>query len=352
MIAPGERFGRSASLHFAFLCRLPACTLLICLLILVNAGELSAIGSSGWFTTMVKFEYQYTDYDEYGYHMVEPEYPSREYSCLPPYVADFPEHRSIARIIQSFGPLTSLEARHENSDLREDKHRDLYYLRLDREVIPMTTLYVVYQHLDVVNDTLDSRSCSGGNMVSAGVEHDRSGWIKGEASLSCDHNRSSDGLLAETVMPMAQLRWSINSVTAISGRWDGYFASSESGDFAAHAFTVFISRYLPTQTAVHLFGRYYTNDAGIESIAPSFEVAQYVRWNLTLRLTYRFYRNWFEGDAVPDFIDGSGVSSHSARAYVEWQATPDIKLHLKFRRYVSDQDIRMNTYLLGFEYEL
>jgi len=153
-------------------------------------------------------------------------------------------------------------------------------------------------------------------------------------------------------MPMAQIRWSVNSVTALNARWDGYYAENDSGIFNADAFTVFVSRYFPTQTAVHLFSRFYFSDIGITSFAPAIEVAQYIRWNLTGRLTYRYYQNKYEDDAIPDFIEGDSIKSHSIRAYVEWQIGAAMKLHFKLRKYMGNQDIRMNTYLLGFEYEL
>jgi len=141
-------------------------------------------------------------------------------------------------------------------------------------------------------------------------------------------------------------------VTALTGRWDGYFMNNDLDNSTAHALTVFVSRYFPTQTAVHLFSRFYTNDSGIESFSPSIEVAQYILWNLTGRLNYRFYRNWFEGEAVPLYIEDASITAHSIRAYVEWQIDASIKLHFKYRKYVSDQDVNMNTYLVGFEYEL
>jgi len=351
VIALRRRFGRSdidsihPHLHFR------SCVIAISLFILGITQNLQAFGSSGMYTTSLKFEYQYSDYDQYTYPQLDSDDPSIRYEYIDPYIVNFPEHRSLAKVVQSFGPLTTLDCRYEYSALTENKDQNRYYFRLDHDVTQMTTTYGAYQYLGISYDSPDS-SASGGYMLMAGVKHDQSGWIKSEASFSYDHNRSPDGMLVETYMPMAQVRWSLNSVTAVNGRWDGYWSVSDSGTYPAHAFTVFLSRYLPTQTAVHLFMRYYTNENGVESIAPAFEIAQYVRWNLTLRLTYRFYRNRFEEDAAPDFIENASITSHSARAYVEWQVGAAMKLHFKLRRYISDQDIRMNTYLFGFEYEL
>jgi hypothetical protein len=189
-------------------------------------------------------------------------------------------------------------------------------------------------------------------MGSVGVKHDRSGWMKGEAGFSYDRSWGSDGNLTETYLPMAQFRWSIDRETALSGRWDGYWSSGGGGTSSAQALTVFASRYLPTRTALHLFTRIYRSDQGVESVSPSVEAAQYVRWNLTLRVTYRFYRNWFDAAGAPPFIEGGSLTSGSARAYVEWQVKPGVKVNVKLRNYVSDQDIRMNTYLAGLEWEI
>lgn len=351
MITASERFGRSARRNIpAVLVRLIK---LGCLIILFSGipHEVSAVGVTGMYLTKVKFEYQYSDYLRYVYPFVEND-DSVRYEYFDPYIVNFPENRTLAKVTQLFGPTTSLEVRYEYSGLTPEKAQNRYFLRFDREVIDMTTLYASIQNLSVAYDSPDSSS-SGGNMVSLGIKHDRSGWIKAEFSLSYDNSRASNDLLTTTIIPMAYIRWSLNPVTAISGRWDGYWAENDSlGSVPAHAATVFISRYFPTQTAVHLFSRFYTNDMGIESVAPAIEIAQYIRWNVTLRLTYRFYRNRFEDEALPNLVRGKSINSHSVRGYLEWQVNPDLKLHFKVRGYRSNQDIRMNTYLFGFEYEL
>lgn len=335
MIAPNRRFGRSIVKSLF--------TVIACILLtIVTVQEALAFGAN---PTILKLEYQYSDYNRYTFPL-----DTNEYKYLDPYVSNFPEHRSLVKLIQSIGPVITFEFRHEYSALTEDKNQHRYYGRFDRDVAELTGIYVAYQYLNIGYESPDSSS--GGFMVSLGGKHDLSGWIKAEASFSYDHHRASDGTLTESYMPMAQLRWSINSVTALTGRWDGYWAVTEGKTYPAHSLTVFISRYMPTQTAVHLFSRFYHNDYGIESVSPAIEVAQYIRWNLTARVAYRFYRNWFENEASPDFIEGNSLTSHSIRTNIEYQFRYDMKLHLKLRRYVSDQDIRMNTYLIGFEYEI
>ena len=350
MIALWLRFGRSAPLRCRSNIYLTAFTIVVCLLGTGVTQEILAIGSSGWYVTKAKFEYQYTDYNRYKFRFIESE-DSIRYEYIDPYIKDFPEHRALTKVVQAFGPQTILELRYEYSDLTSEKDQGRYYARFEKEVAEMTSLYGVYQYLDVSYDSPDS-SASGGYMLSLGAKHDRSGWIKGEMSFSYDHNRTPSGFLVESYMPMAQIRWSVNSITALNGRWDGFWSVSDSGTVPAHAFTIFVSRYLPTQTALHLFSRFYYNDYGINSVSPAVEVAQYILWNLTLRLNYRYYQNRFESDVIPDFIKGRSIKSHSVRAYLKWQVRSDINLHLKLRRYISNQDIRMNTYLLGFEFEI
>jgi len=350
VIASHSRFGRSAMNSSHRRSQSLRTFVIYCLLLVMFAGNSWAVGRSGMFLTKVKFEYQYSDYNEYSYPLIELN-DSIKYEYIDPYILNFPENRILTKITQSFGPISSFEARYEYSGLTSDKDQNRYYFRFERNISALTGLYGVYQYINIGYDSPDSTE-SGGNMFSVGVKHDRSGWIKGEMSFSYDHNRNADDLLTQSYMPMAQLRWSIDSFTALTGRWDGYWAVSDSGTYPAHAITLFLSRYLPTQTAVHILTRFYNSEAGVHSISPAIEIAQYVRWNLTARLNYRYYENSFDEESAPDFVEGGSIKSHSVRTNIEWQVSSDLKLHLKLRRYVSNQDIKMNTYLLGFEYEL
>jgi len=371
------RFGRSAFVtnivrirsRVCPQARLSAWVIVLCLIIFLSPLNAYAIGESGLYTTQVKLEYQYSDYGEYRYPTILSDDQNYAFQYINPYISNFPEHRSLAKVTQLLGPITKLEMRYEYSDLDDAKNQHRYFGRLDRDITDMTTLYGAFQYLSGTNSNPDSTSADG-SMMMLGLKHDRSGWIKAEASFSYDRSNSPitiylidpltddtvgterGTLLTETYMPMLKLRWSINSVTAVTGRWDGYWSVADGTTYPSHAFTIFVSRYFPTQTALHVFTRFYTNDIGIESFSPSVEVAQYILWNLTGRLNYRFYRNWFEGDAIPVYIDGASITAHSIRAYIEWQIDASIKLHFKYRKYVSDQDVDMNTYLVGFEYEL
>lgn len=348
MIGFTSRFGRSELITGFPNIHLVVVTLLACLLIFCLASDSLAIGPTGWYNTKIKAEYQFSDYGEYSFPEVEY---GDSIQFIDPYIFSFPEHRSLVKIVQSFGPKKALELRYENSVLSSDKKQDRYYSRYDQNISDLTTVYGVYQNLGISYDSPDSTT-SVGHMMSLGIKHDRSGWIKGETSFSYDNSKAPSGLVTETYMPMVQGRWSINSYTALSARWDGYWAVSDSGTVPAHAFTVFVSRYFPTETAVHLFSRFYRNEDGVESISPAVEVAQYVLWNLTARLTYRFYRNWFDAENAPPTIEGNSLTAHSIRTNIEYEIMADVKMLLKYRWYSSDQNIKMSTYLLGFEYNL
>lgn len=348
MIGFNLRFGRS-EFNSGFLSNRRIIVLLAtCLLICCYASEIYAVGSTGWYNTKIKVEYQFSDYGEYSFPEVEY---GDSIKFIDPYVFSFPEHRSLMKVVQSFGPQKAIELRYEKSVLSSDKHQDRYYSRYDHFVTDLTSVYGVYQNLWTSYDSPDSNTAVG-SMVSFGIKYDRSGWIKGESSLSYDYSKAPNGLITETYMPMIKGRWSINSYTALSARWDGYWAVSDSGTVPAHALTVFASRYFPTETAIHLFSRFYRNDSGIESISPAVEVAQYVLWNLTARVTYRFYRNWFDSENAPPTIEGNSLTAHSIRTNLEYEIMSDVKVLLKYRWYSSDQNIKMSTYLLGFEYNL
>ncbi len=316
------------------------------LLLVIGIGDVYGIGSTGWYSTRIKCEYQFTDYNSYQWpDPIPPEYPDVEYTHNDPYIADFPELRTLVRITQAFGPTNVLQLRYQYSDLTDEKTQRLYYVKFARDVSPMVSLYLAYQVTELPD-------WFNGYMVTFGVHRDQSGWILGDGSLSYFRNHAVDGNVVETYIPNLQLRYSLNSVTALTGRWEAYYATGENGSSTANVFTVFVSRYLPTQTAIHLSFRYYHNTAGLKSHSPALEVAQYILWNLTLRVTYRHYWNENKEPIDDEGVPIETVRSNAVRGFLEWQIGSDLKLHFKLRRYVSNQDIKMNTYLFGFEYTL
>jgi len=326
--------------------------IIICLLVSGFQSEILAFGKTGWYATRVKFEYQYSDYNEYRYPLSLSSDPEIGYEYLNPYVTDFPEHRILTKVQQTLGPKQSIELRHEYSNLSDYKDQHRAYLRYNRYLSDTMTLYGSLQNLNIGINNPDSSANVGGNVATAGLKYDRSGWIKGEAAVSYDMSRDSNGLIINTLKPMLNVRWSLNSFTALSGRIELYRTTSDSGVYIGRAFSVVLSRYLPTQTALHAGLRVYNHDYGVKSISPTFEIGQYLRWDLSMRLRYRYFACRFDEDAIPDFIKGRSINSHSYAAEINWQVRSDVQTRFKYRRYISDQDIKMNTYLLSFEFDV
>lgn len=308
-------------------------------LVLLIAPTLFAIGSSGWFATRIKTEYQYTDYNAYRYPSpIRPIYPEHDWEQPEPYFAEFPEHRTLIRITQAFGPQTSIQARFQYSDLSDTKDQRLYFLKYAREVNSTTVVSAAWQ-------MTEQPAYMDGHALMLAWRYDRGGWILLDAGIGVYRNAYDSGGVSPTVAPTFAVRWSVNSVTALTGRWEGYRTVYRKEASTSHALTGTLSRYFSTQTAVHLMARYYTTDKNIQSLSPAIEVAQYIRWNLTFRAVYRYYDNGLE-----EGVSYDPIQSHALRGFLEWQVGSDLKLHFKLRRYWSGDDVKMNTYLVGFEY--
>jgi len=297
--------------------------------------------SDGNYATRVKAEYQYTDYDAYRYPPpIEPDYPNREWEQAEPYFAEFPEHRGLIRITQALGTQSTVQARFQYSDLSSTKDQRLYYLKYAREISPAASISAAWQ-------MTSQPAYMDGNALMLAWRYDRAGWILMDAGVGFFRNDYDSGGVSPTVAPSFTIRWSANSVTALTGRWEVYRTVYRKEASTSHALTATLSRYFPTQTAVHLMTRYYTADGGLQSLSPAIEVAQYIRWNVTVRGVYRYYDNGLEDN--PGYTP---IESHSVRGFLEWQIGSDLKLHLKLRRYWSGDDVKMNTYLVGFEYTI
>jgi len=320
--------------------RLPAPGVLLLIASIAFAPSLAqAIGSSGWFATRIKAEYQYTDYNAYRYPpAIKPVYPDVNWDQPEPYFAEFPEHRSLLRITQSFGPQTSVQFRFQYSDLTDARDQRLYLMKYARELTGTLTISGAWQ-------LTDQPGYMRGNALLVALRHDRSGWILIDGGLGLYRNDYQNGGVSPTIAPNLAVRWSLNGVTAVSGRWDGFFTRFQGANSSTHALTATLSRYFESQTALHLMARYFSAEGGLKSLSPALEVAQYIRWNLTFRGVYRYYENGLEENAAYET-----VRSHSIRGFLEWQIGSDLKLHFKLRRYWSGDDVQMNTYLLGFEY--
>ena len=99
-----------------------------------------------------------------------------------------------------------------------------------------------------------------------------------------------------------KIRQVLTLTTAAFVEYMYYGASGEEIEFTSHTASLWLSQFLPTQTAVHLNLRLYDNSLGIQSMAPSVEIAQYIDWATVLRLKYRYYANRSENVSLRQSI--------------------------------------------------
>jgi hypothetical protein len=295
----------------------------------------------------IKLELQYADYGEYEY----PEpivfwYGKQEYTQNQPYLANFPEKRVLTKFTRMLGTKTAVSAKYQYSDIREDVKQNMGELKLTRSfgesIIGLMGIQM----------TRDSR---GFNMFLPGIG---ARWdISPLTILQGDIQYYYRGDEAEALggrMESLNLRLKIRQVmtvsTAMLFEYLFYDASGEDLHFTSHTGSVWVSQFLPTQTAVHFNFRYYFNSLEIESYAPSLEIAQYIDWATVLRLKYRYY--WNESSNVSlgeqEVIIPDNLKSHAFSVQINREMTPDLDVYGKYRYYKSNLDIQMNTYLFGF----
>lgn len=332
----------------------PGRGLTIIFIILLASTEALALGS-GWYAIRVKVEHQYTDYSSFKYPpAIMPLYPDVEWQQFDPYISEFPENRTLLRVTQTFGPTLAVQTRYQFSELSEEQEQQLLFVQVAKELHQMWSFYGNGQFLNQP-DYLKAWAGTIGGL------YNRAGWIVAEVSLGYNLNHPSagaEGLTVDqasnsrTLSPMTSLRYAIDTRSAAQVRWEGYYARSEGITRQSHAITGTLSHIFPTQTAVHLSERWFDSENGISSTSPSIEIAQYIFWNLTARIGYRYYQNKYDDPAAATNIDGDRIESGSLTIQSEYQVRPDLKLHMKFRRYESNQSISMNTYLGGCEWTL
>lgn len=140
--------------------------------------------------------------------------------------------------------------------------------------------------------------------------------------------------------------------TAVQTEYSYFNANGQSATFSSHNVAIWLSQYLPTETAVHLNVRFYTNSAGIRSIAPSLEIAQYIDWATVLWLKARYYKNRSDNVSLGEqgVIIPDGLESQTYSAQVNRELGASVLLYGKYRYYRSNLKIQMNTYMLGCVY--
>jgi hypothetical protein len=326
----------------------------LCLLLALQAQFAALALSQGYddafeMKSKLKIELQYADYGEYEYpEPVLYRYGVSEYKQLEPFIANFPEKRFLVKYTRLMDEKTVLGARYQISDLKQDAKQHFLEAKATRNLGESTVGLLALQ---LLRDSRGYGAVQGG----AGVLWD----ISVLTSLQADAQYFYRGPEAQPVggrMSTGNLRLKARQVltlsTALQSEYSFYSATGDAVSFTSHSIALWLSQYLPTETAVHLNIRYYTNSAGIRSLAPSLELAQYLDWATVLWLKYRYYTN--ESDNVSlgeqSIIVPDGLRSNAVSVQVNREMSGDLLLYAKYRYYESNLDVQMNTYMLGFVY--
>ncbi len=326
----------------------------ISFLIILQAAISASLYAQGYddafeMRSKLKLELQYADYGEYEYP--EPilyRYGVSEYKQLEPFIANFPEKRVLIKFTRMTDEKTALGVRYQFSELKRDARQHFLEAKAMRNVGGSTVGLLALQFL---RDSRGYSAFQGG----AGMMWD----ISVLTSIQGDVQYFYRGPEAQVVggrMGTGSLRLKVRQVltlsTALQSEYSLYSANGDAVSFSSHSIALWLSQFLPTETALHLNIRYYTNSAGIRSLAPSLEVAQYLDWATVVWLKYRYYRN--ESDNVSlgeqSIIVPDGLRSSSFSVQINREMSQDLLLYAKYRYYKSNLDVQMNTYMMGFVY--
>jgi hypothetical protein len=333
--------------------RLHTCLLLpaACCLCIASADRAAAQGYDDTYEmkSKLKVELQYTDYSEYEYP--EPvlfSYGGSPYTQNDPYIVNFPEKRYLLKYTHLLGPESQLGIRFQFSDIKTDC--DQYFLEGKvTQTMGETTTGILSAM--VLYDTREYSSVQGG----VGAMWEPTPMTSLQADVQY-YYRGSAATAVGGKMGTLNLRTKVRQVltlsTAIQGEYTYYNADGDAVSFTSHTAAVWLSQFLPTQTAVHALFRYYTNSLGIRSFSPSLEVAQILGWSTTVWLKFRYYTNESDnvsfgeaGVIVPD-----GLVSRTYTIQVNQDVTSDVLVYGKYRYYDSSLSVAMNTYMLGVVY--
>ncbi|UCE07206.1 MAG: hypothetical protein JSW07_04005 [bacterium] len=307
------------------------------------------------YQTVIKTEYQYSDYFKYTYpDPILFEYPDQLYFQPLPFIVSFPEHRFLTRITQYFGFKTSLGLRYQWSQLDKNNRQRFYNFRLEHELNDQFSVMGTYQfmNLNSKSDTLDYSGHTfeiGGKFNFAGAIHIEPSFGYYTSGYFSPNAKKGGGYTI-----MLNLRQALGTTTALQFKYyylkvDFTTELDKHEKFDSNTVTIWLSQYLPTETALHLSGRFYWNTLKTYSFSPGFEVIQYVDWKTILHLSYRYYQNRPKSELFLQRIKGDTFATHAISAILEYSYSANTKIFLKYRFYTSDQSVQMNTYLIGLE---
>jgi hypothetical protein len=297
----------------------------------------------------IKLELQYADYGEYEYP--EPivfRYGVNEYVQNYPYIVNFPEKRGLVKFTRTLGRSTGASLKYQLSELREDVQQHLGELKLTK-TLRSNLIGLVSGQI-----TKDSRKFNA-YQPGAGFQ-----WQPGKLTIlqgdAQVYFRGNDAQPVGGKMHALNTRIKVRQVltvsTALLLEYIYYDADGENLKFKSHTGSVWLSQFLPTQSALHLNLRYYDNSMGIRSWAPSIELAQYLDWATVLRIKYRYYRNKSENVSLgeKDVIVPDNLKSNTVSVQLNREMSSELELYGMVRYYQSNLGVKMNTYLLGFVY--
>jgi len=308
------------------------------------------------YQTVIKTEYQYSDYFKYSYpDPILYEYPDVLYTQPLPYISAFPEHRFLTRITQYLGFKTSLWFRYQRSHLDKNIHQNIYNARFNYEINDQYSVMATYQFMEF-KDKREAGNNYSGHMFEVGGKFNFAGAVQIESSYGYYTSSyvTSDTEQGGAHSIMLKLRQALRSTTALQVKYNYFvinYSSLEEKEerFHSNTLTVWLSQYLPIETALHLSNRFYWNSSKTNSFSPSCEVIQYLNWKTILHLDYRYYHNKPQEEVFLQRIKGDTFSTHSWSVILEYSFTVNTKIWLKYRYYTSDQDVSMNTYLIALE---
>ncbi|MCK5147748.1 hypothetical protein KAR48_13400 [bacterium] len=297
----------------------------------------------------VKVELQYADYGEYEYpEAILFRFGLQEYYQLRPFLANFPERRSLIKFTRTVGAKTAIGVKYQFSDIREDVNSHLTEAKVTTSIRPGLTALVGVQ---MIYDERGFKAWQPG----VGMRWDLSAATTLQADAQY-YTRGEDAVDIGGSLGSLNLRCKLRQVltvsTAMMLEYLFYDADGEAIEFTSHTVSLWLSRFFHTQTAVHLNLRFYDNSLGIQSMAPSIEIGQYLNWATILRFKYRYYNNKSNNISLgeSDIVVPDGLKTHAASLQLNRELNSELLGYLKYRYYKSNQGVVMNTYLLGFVY--
>ena len=305
-----------------------------------------AIGPNFDYYTKLKLEFQYSDYLQYEYPPFIPyEYPDQDLRQPHPFLADFPEERYLCKLTQAFGPDFELALKYQYSRLDRGSLQRIYNGRGEYDISDSFSINGSLQYTKSVSDSGDFE----GYMVDGGFKYDFGGFFMVEPGIGIYINEAG-GTNQSSYSFNLKLRQALTNTTAFQLKHNYFTAESDISSFHFNTLTCWLSQWLPTQTAVHLSLRYHWDSVAQDSYAPGIEVIQYLDWATLLTVSYRHFGMTSDNeDFLEQLRSGNTFDSNSFAVVLTRTMWNDTIFMVKYRYYTCNQDVDMNTYLLGIE---